>query len=252
MDRGETLKPIFIAMAVLPLALQAQTQPPSPPAFEVASIRPHPEPVTVSGESVSGARATWTADTLLNLISGAYDLKYHEQIAGGPRWAGSDRFDIVARASSDSPLSKEQVAQMLQTLLADRFQLSIHREMKDIPIYALVVAKGGPKVKPPDPSKTGMRTSAGNEGIHITAWQGSMGKLADQLSVTAGRPVLDKTGLPGNYAFTLAFAPFTGAADSDIPSMSTALEEQLGLRLEPQRAALEIIVIDNAERPSPN
>jgi uncharacterized protein (TIGR03435 family) len=98
---------IFVATAALALALRAQPQPASPPAFEVASIRPHPEPVTVSGESVSGARATWTADTLLNLISGAYDLKYAEQIAGAPRWAGSDRFDIAAKASSGGPLSKE-------------------------------------------------------------------------------------------------------------------------------------------------
>jgi bla regulator protein blaR1 len=141
---------------------------------------------------------------------------------------------------------------MLQTLLADRFQLRIHREVKDMPVYALVTAKGGSKLKPPDPSKMGMRTLAGAEGIHITAWQGSMGKLADQLSVTAERPVLDKTGLPGNYAFTLAFTPVAGAADSDIPSLSTALEEQLGLKLEPQRAPLEVIVIDNVSPPSAN
>jgi bla regulator protein BlaR1 len=243
---------IFVAIGALALTFNARSQPASPSAFEVASIRPHPEPVTVSGESVSGTRATWTADTLLNLISGAYGLKYAEQIAGGPRWAASDRFDIVAKANGEGTLSKEQVAEMLQTLLADRFQLRIHREMKEMPVYALVVARGGPKVKPPDLSKTGMRTMAGATGIHITAWQGSMEKLADQLSVTAERPVLDKTGLLGDYAFTLAFTPLTGAVDSDIPSMSTALEEQLGLRLEPQRAPLEIIVIDNAERPSPN
>ena len=230
-------------------ALHAQRQ------FEAASIRPHPEPVTVSGESISGSRATWTADTLFDLIVDAYDLRYGAQISGAPRWATSDRFDVVATANStasNAPLSKDQVREMLRALLADRFQLKVHRETKEIPVYALVAMKSGSKLQPADLSHTGMRTMGNASGIHITAWQASMNRLAEQLSVTAGRPVLDKTGLGGSYAFTLNFNPNVTAADSEIASMTTALEEQLGLKLEAHKALIEVVVIDSVSQPTSN
>ena len=141
---------------------------------------------------------------------------------------------------------------MLQALLAERFQLKVHRETKEMPVFALVAGKNGPKLSDPDPSKPGMRTTGNATGLHITAWQSTMQQLADQLSNTAGRPVLDKTGLAGAYAYKLDFNPDVAAPDSGIPTMSTAVQDQLGLRLEPQKAPIEILVIDSAEKPSAN
>jgi uncharacterized protein (TIGR03435 family) len=248
------LKTLAAAVSIT-LGLLAQTQPAGSPAFEVASIKPHPEPITVSNSSTSGTLATWTAVTLIDLISSAYDLNHYQQISGGPNWATSAHFDIAARGSGDAPLTKEQVGSMLQALLADRFQLKVHRETKEVPAYALVVGRNGTKLQDPDMSKPVMRTTANSAGVHITGWHSNMEQLANQLSVTAGRPVLDKTGITGIYAYQLDFNlsnNFDHASDSDIPIMSTAVQEQLGLRLEPQKAPIEILVIDSAEKPSGN
>jgi uncharacterized protein (TIGR03435 family) len=250
---AKILKTLAAAVSIA-LGLHAQPQPTTSPTFEVASIKPHPEPITVSGSSTSGTRATWTAVTLIDLVSSAYELNYYQQISGGPNWVTSAHFDIAARASGDAPLTKEQVRSMLKALLADRFQLKVHRETKEMPAYALVVGRNGPKLKDPDMSKPGMRTTSNGAGIHIRAWQGNMEQLANQLSVTAGRPVLDKTGITGIYAYQLDFnlSNTSIISDSDIPAMSTAVQEQLGLRLEPQKAPTEILVIDSAEKPSGN
>jgi len=144
---------------------------------------------------------------------------------------------------------------MMRNLLAERFQLKVHREAKEVPIYALVVAKGGPKLKesPSDASATGF-VRATDKGLHMEAKRGTMEKLAAQLSTTAGRPVLDKTGLTGNYEYALDWFPANRIAppNSDVPSMFTALQEQLGLRLESATGLQEALVIDHAERPSQN
>lgn len=241
---------VLVATAVLAVGMLGQPQPTSP-TFEVASIKPHPEPITSSGSSTSGSRTTWTAATLMTLVSNAYELNYY-QISGGPPWTTSAHFDIVAKADGDTSPTKDQVRQMLQALLAERFQLKVHRETKEMPVLELVVGKNGPKLSDPDPSKPGMRTMGNATGLHITAWQSTMQQLAAQLSNTAGRPVLDKTGLTGTYAYKMDFNPDVAAPDSGIPSMSTAVQDQLGLRLEPQKAPIEILVIDSAEKPPAN
>jgi uncharacterized protein (TIGR03435 family) len=225
------------------------------PAFEVASIKAHPGPITFSkGPLVSGASLTGTAITLLDLIADAYGLRY-DQVSGGPNWLGSDHFDIVAKSAGEGPLARNQAMQMLQGLLADRFQLKAHREMKETAVYALVVGKNGSKLKESAPDEAGGFSVRGN-GIEMQmqASKGTMDKLAYQLSLTAGRPVLDRTGLSGHYTYKLDWLPANAAAppDSDVPSIFTAVQEQLGLRLEATRAPIEILVIDRAERPSEN
>ena len=145
--------------------------------------------------------------------------------------------------------------QMLQGLLADRFQLKVHRETKETPVYALVVGKNGAKLKESAPDETGGTSVRGN-GIemHMEASKGTMDKLAYQLSLTAGRPVLDRTGLSGHYTYTLDWLPANGTAppDSDIPSIFTAVQEKLGLRLEATKAPIEMLIVDRAARPSEN
>jgi uncharacterized protein (TIGR03435 family) len=195
-----------------------------------------------------------TAITLLDLIADAYGLRY-DQIGGGPNWLGSDHFDIVAKAAGEGPLARSQAMQMLQSLLADRFQVKVHRETKEMPVYALVAGKNGAKLKesPPD-AAGGTSVRAGSMGMHMEASKGTMDQLSRQLSLTAGRPVLDRTGLTGHYTYTLDWLPANGAAppESDIPSIFTAVQEQLGLKLEATKAPIVMLIIDRAEKPSEN
>jgi uncharacterized protein (TIGR03435 family) len=235
-----------------------QQQPTSPLAFEVASIRPHKGMYTVVRVSISGPKVTIEAYSLLGLIMDAYHLNASYQISGGPNWVDSDadRFDIVANAPGEVAPSGEDVRLMLQTLLADRFQLKLHPETKERPVYALVVAKNGPKLKESAPDKDFSTTVAGGRAAQLTMTKATMEQLAIQLS-TGGldRPVVDKTGLAGQYDITLNWIPeYAGppAPDSNGVNIFTAVQEQLGLKLEPQKAPIEILLIDHVERPSEN
>ncbi len=240
-------KPILTGIVSLAIGLHAQ-----PPAtFDAASIKPHPEPINVSRSDISGTYATWTATTLLNLVVQAYDLKYYQVSGGLQKWTASDHFDISARAAEGAPLTPESLRPLVQSLLADRFQLKFHRETKELPVFALVLAKSGPKLKDPDMNSREAYTMGDNKGLHIVQSHGTMQELAEQLSNTGGRPVLVMTGLVGMYSFKLDFNP-GNTSDSDIPPMSTALQDQLGLRLEPQKAPNEILINDSAEKPSGN
>jgi uncharacterized protein (TIGR03435 family) len=229
-------------------------QGPSRATFEVASIKPHPEPITFSSDpSVHGMRVTATASTLHDLITSAYHVRY-DQISGGPNWAGSDHFDMSAKAEGEGALTMERARPMLQALLADRFQLKIHLETREVPMYALVVRKNGPKLQESaaaDESKSGI--TANSSGMHLTVSKGTMAQLALWLSGNgAGRPVIDKTGLTGHYSYELTWVNGTPGPDVEGPSLFTALQEQIGLRLEPTKGPSEIVVIDHAEKPSAN
>ena len=230
-------------------------------SFEVASIRLRTTRIERVAALVSGQRFTAEAMSLDNLITYAYDVKRY-QVSGVPSWADSnnlacDRYDVSAKAEADGTLSQAQAKVMLRNLLADRFHLRFHREMKDMPIYALVVAKNGPKLKEAAPdAQIILRLSSGPKGPEMTVTAGTMAQLVNQFSNANGvdRPVLDKTGLTGAYDYKLTWTPELGAPrnDSETVSIFTALQEQLGLRLEPQRAPIEVLVIDSAERPSEN
>jgi uncharacterized protein (TIGR03435 family) len=223
-------------------------------SFEVASIKFHPGLVTMSGGGVRGSTLSDTAVTLHDLIEDAYGVR-RDQISGGPSWIGSDRYDIIAKAEGEGTLTHDRAMQMLQTLLADRFQLKVHRETKETPVYELVVGKNGPKLKASSADAKGRNfVSANSAGMHMEATNGTMDQLARQLSVTAGRPVIDKTGLTGYYAYTLDWAPAIQPPqpDSDTPSMFTAVQEQLGLKLDSAKAPVEMLIIDHAEKPSEN
>jgi uncharacterized protein (TIGR03435 family) len=177
-----------------------------PPSFEVASIRPHEGRVAFVSSNISGPRVRVVAYGLTGLLMEAYDMKYY-QLSGFPSWADSDRFDIDAKAEGEATLTKTQYKQMLQTLLADRFRLKVHRETKEMPVYALVAGKGGPKLKESVAEKFSL-TMRGTQGVAIRVSKGSMEQLATQLSGSgADRPVLDKTGLTGTYDYTLNWTP---------------------------------------------
>jgi uncharacterized protein (TIGR03435 family) len=240
---------ILSVLFVLASALGGQS-------FEVASIRLHTaEPVTRIGFSNSGPRFTAEAVTLTNFITYAYDIKDY-QVSGAPDWAATDRYDIVAKAEGDGLLTRDQAKAMLRTLLAERFHLKLHQDMKEMPVYALVVAKTGIKLKESPPDSVSLLRMGGGKGIELTVTKGSMAQLVGQISNKNGvdRPVLDKTQLTDNYDYKLTWSARLDASgnDPDVVSIFTALQEQLGLRLEPQKAPIGIWVIDHAEKPAQN
>ena len=224
--------------------------------FEVASIRPHPEPPHSIGISTSGARLTAEASFISELVMYAYDLRSGYQISG-ERGLYDMRYDIQATAEGEGTPTKAEFREMMRALLADRFKLEVHREMKEQSVYALAIGKGGPKFKESSPDAV----FSGNHGVNGREAQVTLVKApAEEILRTirdAGldRPVLDKTGLTGTYDIKLTYTPEfrlnRGAELGDI-SIFDAVQEQLGLRLESQKAMIEMLVIDNVEKPTGN
>jgi uncharacterized protein (TIGR03435 family) len=224
------------------------------PAFEVASVKlhkPEPGPFRVSTGGEVG-RINYSNVTLKACIREAYGLRPY-QVAGGPGWLNDDRFDIIAKAPG--PASKAQLMLMLKSLLADRFHLTFHVETKEMPVYSLVVARKGLRLHEATDEAGG--TQIGGDAAHpFTARNISMAQFAGSLSRVreVDRPVLDATGLKGLFDLTLDFAADdpTSTDTAAGPSIFTALQEQLGLKLEPTRGPVEILVVDHAEKPSQN
>jgi uncharacterized protein (TIGR03435 family) len=226
-------------------SIHAQTpaQSPAKQAFEVASVRLAAPGGTSSFSAPGAAHFTATNISLTVLISMAYGLEGDYQFAGKPTWLDSQTYDVLAKPEGDQPLSYEEFKPLLQQLLQQRFHLAVHRETRDLPGYALVVAKGGPKLQPGS-GATGQIYILTN-GIRGQAV--SLHLFSSLLSRPTGRPVADQTGIQGNYDIKLEYAPNT-AADSDLPSIFTALQEQLGLKLESQKVPVEMLVIDHVDR----
>ena len=233
-------------------------------SFEVASIKPS-QPASadrqITGFQTPGGGRLSTASTSLRmLITFAYNVKDF-QLSGGPGWASSEMYDIVAKA--DGNATPPQLRLMLQTLLKDRFKLALRNETKDAPIYELVVAKGGSKIQE-DTASARARLGMTGPG-KLIAQKASLAMFAQLLGTLAGRPVADKTGLASTYTFKLDWTPTVGEGglpgpggpdvappDSSGPSLFTALQEQLGLRLQSAKGPVESLVIEEAEKPTEN
>jgi len=230
---------------------EANNHPGRLPTFEVASVKAHklePGPLRVS-TGVEVGRINYSNVTLKGCIREAYGLRPY-QVAGGPGWLNDDRFDIIAKASG--PASKMQLMLMLRVLLADRFHFTFHVETKEMPVYSLIVAKKGPRLLTAKDEAGG--TEIGGDAAHaFTARNISMTQFAGSLSRIreVDRPVLDATGLKGLFDLTLEFAKDDDDSATG-PTIFTALQEQLGLKLEPARGPVEILVVDHAEKPSQN
>lgn len=264
------------ASAVMFLA-NSMAQTTARPQFEAASIKPdHETPNYILIHPPAGGRYTADHISLQFLITAAYKIKQF-QITGGPSWINTERYDVEAKAA-DSHITDEQFRLMLQSLLADRFKLALHRETKQVPVYALLPAKGGlklPAVKeggcvafdpksPPPPPAPGQMPPIVCGGFlrapnFIQAGKAGMAQLANALSDIVERPVIDKTGFTGTFDVRLDFSPegttfaTDGATpDTSRPSIFTALQEQLGLKLESRKGPSEILVIDHAEKASEN
>jgi uncharacterized protein (TIGR03435 family) len=217
-------------------------QPPAKPqsAFDVISVKVNRsnDPRTFRIDPLANGRFHATNTPVKRVLTLAYGLGYPE-ILGGPAWLESDGYDFEAKAEGQ-PTRVELVA-MLQALLENRFQMKAHRETREVPVYALVVAKGGSKLPDAQEGASGVRFSSKG----LTAKSTTMPILAQVLNEATGRPVMDETGLKGKYDFTLEW-------HGNDPSIFVALPEQLGLRLETRKAPVEYLVIEHIERPAEN
>jgi uncharacterized protein (TIGR03435 family) len=244
--------------------------------YDVVSIRPHdPEDGTLGfsgsdGDAAHGPTFNITGVALKNLIEIAYGVDSF-QVAGGPATLMAQRFDVRAKSDDSAGaqlagLTRCQVSaakqQMLQTVLADRFKLTVHRGTKEVTAYNLVVAKSGAKLtaSPPLPAEPepehprGARSEGRGDhhGTRQIYHDFPMQQLASTLTAELNLPVADKTGLSGVYDFTLQWSSDDTSREDPYPSLFTAIQEQLGLKLEPTKAPIDVIVIEHIEPPSEN
>jgi len=220
-----------------------QTQKPS---FDVASVKPN-----LSGNGfmdTTPGRFIATGVPLRMLLREAYSLM-DAQIVGGAGWINSDRWDVEGKVNADNQ-ETSHTREMVQSLIEDRFQLKFHHETRDLPVYELTVANGGTKMKlSANPNPPRGRMGRGN--IEGTGW--SVSNLIKFLSQTLDRPIVDKTNLKGLYDITLQWSPELGpAASPDQPGVFTAIQEQLGLKLQAIKGPVEVFVIDSVLKPTEN
>jgi len=281
--RGAVAIAMFLAVTVVVVF----GQPSARPKFEVASVKPS------EGQGLQSVRPLpggLNADaTVRRMMQNAYNLQPY-QIAGGPDWVNSERFEVDAKAGGSA--SRAQLFLMLQSLLEERFQLRTHRETREMPVYALVAARSGLKLPPPkeggcvEPAADTPSEWAGGrmavpissarplplcgvanvglqfDGPHMQGGRVLMPEFVRMLSLIMGRTVIDRTGFTARFDFQMDFQadettpalppPPPGALESRNPSIQTALQEQLGLRLESTKGPVDVVVIDRVERPAAN
>jgi uncharacterized protein (TIGR03435 family) len=282
---------VLLTTAVTAAPLAAQ-QPAT--VYEVASVKANKDSAAVPRFQVAPGRYTWIANTVSSLISlshqrNAFDRR---ETIGGPDWIDKDRFDVTVQAFAGAPLSDPDgfpgpVFAMVRAVLADRFGLVTHNEVRERPVYALTVARGdrrlGAGLKPtgidcadalrkmvapvpgPRPAGAPPCTFGGGPG-RILGNNISLAMLANMLAGTVGRPVVDRTGVPDYFDVTVEYTPEAGITGPfprdappldpplrvDAPSLFTALQEQLGLKLESTRANVDVLVIDRVSQPTEN
>jgi uncharacterized protein (TIGR03435 family) len=238
-----------VILLALVTAAQLHSQSAPRVEFEVVSVKPgDPNDPSSSARGTPGGMEMRNT-TLNTLIRSAYQLNEF-QLVGGPKWAGSAKFVVVGRFPKGA--SYDQTPQMLQSMLADRFKLEFHRETRTLQQYELVAAKGGPKLQ--EASETDKGRGGSSQGPrHIKASAVTISSLAQMLIGAVDAPVMDHTGLTGQYTISLRFAPLMGGGpgDENLPDIFGAVQ-QLGLRLVSVKGAVEVLVIDNAVMPSEN
>jgi uncharacterized protein (TIGR03435 family) len=253
-------------LSILVLLGVAQAQ----PAFEVASLKPaNPENNGVRGgchgidTRYTGAnerdsapplgRCVITDGRLSHMLAIAFRIGSMAYIKGGPDWlmSGVDRYTVNAKAEDATKATEEQLLQMLQALLIERFNIKFHREIKDMPGYTLAVAKNGPKLQVSKGEDSGFSFGAGGKPSPdgpacVTARKWSTSMLATLLTQMGRGPVVDKTDLTGEYDFKLCWN------DTDGPSLFSALQEQLGLKFEAQKVPVSFFIVESAQKPTQN
>lgn len=252
-------------LALLSICIAAWAGPPAPAgdaaaAFDVVSIKPTRS--SDFGVHVLRGRSLYLQGiTLVALVRMAYDL-YGFQVAGGPDWVGYAKYDVMAKV--ERPVSPEVFNRMIQSMLVDRFRLRAHRIEKEMPAYILLPGKRGSKLHEASaPDQTPPENPIRMVGVRrLRARQATIAQLVSVLTRNVLRtPIVDKTGLAGVYDFDLQWGPENASpsVDSSVetaaspwPPLPAAIQEQLGLKLVPQKAPVSVLVIDSAEKPSAN
>ena len=267
--------PLNLARATPETAWAIPEPPPPPkrmapnanPAFEVATIKPSDPAKPEQIITLRGAEVITTNVTVHALINLAYWL-HPKQLTGGPAWTESEKFDMTGKPDAPGQPNVDQMKMMIQKLLADRFQLKFHFEKRELPVYAVRLAKTGAKItKSQDDPKgiPGWNFGRTASGMTITFRNSPMSQFTAVLQNSTDRPVVDQSGLSGRYDFTLTFTPDAAQAallggppppagdnPDAAPDLFAAFQQQLGLKLEPTRAPVDVMVIDKVEKPSEN
>jgi uncharacterized protein (TIGR03435 family) len=264
-------KPLPLTLVrATPETAWAIPEPPKPMAadakavFEVATIKPSVPDRPGKLFTVRGRQVLTVNTTVTDLVVFAYDL-HARQVSGGPAWMESEKFDVTGQPEAQGIPAIPQLRAMIRQLLTDRFKLTFHRETREVPIYALVVASGGPKLARNDSNPNGLPSLLFKGLGVLPALNATMGELAGVMqSAVLDRPVVDRTGITGRYDFTLTWTPDESqfasmgvrvpppSPDATAPGLFTAFQEQLGLRMESTRGPVEVLVIDGVEKPSEN
>ena len=240
------------------------------PVYDAVAIKPNKSGSGSTRISTNDGRFQATNVSLLNLLENAYGIR-SGLISGISGWADSARYDINAKQIDYDPKvnqTKEQRQAMMAALLEDRFHVKVHVEVKELPVYDLVVTKDGPKFKesspepaveadaPKKPSNRGnMNVSGRNGAMELTSWANPMTSFVGSLSNLVDRTVIDKTGLKGEYDFHLQWTSDSApqpVADDAAPVLFTAMQEQLGLKLVPSKGPVNTLVVDHVEQPTEN
>jgi uncharacterized protein (TIGR03435 family) len=275
--QGDPL-PLVLVRATPETAWEIPEPPPPPklmpadadPSFEVATIKPNPSGAPQMQQlTMNGRDFKIVNGSLGDLITFAYEVQA-KQIVGAPDWLNNDRYDIAAVPDVEGAPNPTQVRTMMRKLLADRFKLTYHREKRDMSAYVLTVGKSGQKLTPTQSNGPlpGLGIGPGKGGVTLLVRNGTMSDLTFFLqSLVLDRPVVDQTGISGKFDLSVLFTPddsqFNGhppkvpAAQADnpvesAPTLFEAFQQQLGLKLSPEKTAVDVIAIDHVEKPSAN
>jgi uncharacterized protein (TIGR03435 family) len=247
-----------VAATPAPVATKVESEPAKLPEWDVVSVKPTQNCPDGSGMQINKDGIHIFCLPVRALIQIAWGINEPSRVLGAPKWAGEETYDIDAKVDGGDvaafgKLSGKERNRMLQALLQDRFKLQAHLETRELPVYELVVAKGSPKLKEAAPEETAQAMLRVRGRGEIDSVSMPLHSLPSMLARELDRPVVDKTGLTGNYDFILKFSPAVGAApDSQDPSIFTAIQEQLGLKLEPAKAPLDVLLIERVEEPAVN
>jgi len=255
MHAGRLYRESFVIAVLILSPMMSLSQPTRNASVEVAVVRPHPPAVMHNNFSFSKNRFELEDQPLLKLIAFAYSVN-SRQIVGAPGWVADDHWDMSGKTNllEDATLPQEQ--QIVRQLLIERFGLKFHKEKREMPSYALQVIKGGPHLEvAANPAAQPLEWTQGHDWVRTENYRSST--MTDFLLIKQllmDRPLVDQTGLSGRYDFKLTYsygdAPNT-EADAP-PTMFTAIKEQLGLKFEPVRALVDVMVIDSIAKPTAN
>lgn len=276
---GKTIAGSFTQGAPIPLNFERATpdtewpipEPPKPmaadanPVFEVATIKPSQPDRPGQAFLWRGDRFTTINTTLMSIVCFAYDVQ-QKQVVGAPDWIGTEKFDIEGKPDTPGTPSREQMRSMVTKLLADRFQFKFHSDKRELSAYVLAPGKTGPKMTKDEANRNGLPGLFFSQLGDLHVANATMADFAHLMqSAVLDRPVVDRTGLAGKFDFELKWTPdesqfgsmgMRPPAPSNTPDspppLFTAIEEQLGLKLESQKAQVDVMVVDRIDRPSPN